>query len=152
MAKGTIVVAVASVLLTAVGCTSSVDRATEPLTPGPCPEVVVEALSDVVRGQATALGEGDWEKAYTYASPSFRSAITVDQFVTIVLADYGMLTTFQGATFGQCDAVAENAALFQVVIDSDAYQPVTMVYQMVLDEDQWWVSGVEFPQSAIPNA
>lgn len=140
------------VLLALSGCAMSSPGIDEPLVPGPCPDVVVEALSEVVLGQATALGQSDWEAAYEFASPSFRSAIGVEEFKVIVLTDYGMLTTFQDATFGQCDVVAENAALFQVVVESGAYQPVTMVYQMVLDEDQWWVSGVEFPQSAIPNA
>lgn len=133
-------------------CATSTPGIDEPLVPGPCPEVVIEALSKVVLGQANALGQSNWEAAYEFASPSFRSAIGVEEFKLIVLADYGMLTTFQEATFGQCDVVTKNAALFQVVVESGAYQPVTMVYQMILDEDQWWVSGVEFPQSAIPNA
>ena len=142
----------ATLLLALGGCAPSSPGIDEPLVPGPCPDAVVEALSEVVLGQANALGQNDWEAAYEFASPSFRSAIGVEEFKLIVLADYGMLTTFQDATFGQCDVVAENAALFQVVVESGAYQPVTMVYQMVLDEEQWWVSGVEFPQSAIPNA
>ena len=151
MSKGFILSA-AVALLALSGCAASTPGIDEPLVPGPCPDVVVETLSDVVLGQANALGQNDWEAAYEFASPSFRRAIGVEEFKLIVLADYGMLTTFQDAAFGQCDVVAENAALFQVVVESGAYQPVTMVYQMVLDEEQWWVSGVEFPQSAIPNA
>lgn len=142
----------AALLLALGGCAPSASGIDEPLVPGPCPDVVVEALSEVVLGQANALGQSDWDAAYEFASPSFRGAIGVEEFKLIVLADYGMLTTFQDATFGQCDAVAENAALLQVVVESGAYQPVTMVYQMILEEEQWWVSGVEFPQSAIPNA
>lgn len=137
------------------GCTASSDDQAiiqGPLETGPCPEALVSALSEVVLGQAEALGKGDWETAYTFASPSFRSAIGVEDFQYIVTADYLMLLTFEDATFAQCDVVAENAALFQVVVSSGAFQPVTMVYQMIRDEGQWWISGVEMPQSAIPNA
>ena len=118
----------------------------------PCNAGQKESIEQSITAQAESLAAGDWEGAYSYASPSFRSAVTIDQFEQVILGQYDMLLSFESAQFGRCEVLASRAAIMNVEVLSGLYQPVIMVYEMVASDGAWFVNGVAVPTSAVPNA
>jgi hypothetical protein len=123
-----------------------------PPTVAQCDATTQTAIQQVIESQSTALGAQDFELAYTFASPAFRAGVTLEMFERVITRQYDMLIYFEGAVFGPCEIIADGIAQMNVEVQSTVYRPVAMVYEMVFVEDQWWVSAVDNPVSAIPNA
>jgi len=161
--------AVVVVACVVAGCTPSVDaaepetvEAPAPQSPAPAPQApptvsecdgnTQTAIQEVIESQSTALGANDFELAYTFASPAFRAGVTLEMFERVITRQYDMLIYFEEAVFGPCEIIAEGTAQVNVEVRSSFYRPVAMVYEMVFVDGQWWVSAVDNPVSAIPNA
>ena len=121
-----------------------------PALPTPCPAPDTQEIQDTIRAQSMALAEEDFATAYTFASPSFRDSVSLEQFERVITRQYDMLLTFQSARFGRCDVDGTGRASVSVEVRSAGYPPVTMRYEMV-NGDQWRVSAVDTPVSSQPN-
>lgn len=110
------------------------------------------AIREVIRGQSEALGAGDFETAYTFASLAFRAGVDLAGFERVITTQYDMLVYFEDASFGPCELLDEGTARVNVEVLSAFYRPVALIYDVVLVDGRWWVSAVQNPVSAIPNA
>jgi hypothetical protein len=90
--------------LTACAQTSTLDEASEfqELADGSCSSGQSQFVQEHISAQITALSNADWQSAYSYASPGFRAAIGIDQFIFIIGAQYPMLINNQSVQFGDC--------------------------------------------------
>jgi hypothetical protein len=55
-----------------------------------------------ISAQIDALAKKEWESAYSFASPAFRSAVGLDEFIFIIQEQYQMLISNQGYEFNTC--------------------------------------------------
>ena len=69
---------------------------------GNCSRVQAALVKKHISGQIDALGKTDWKLAYSFASPKFRSTVTIAQFTSIITSSYGMLVKNQGYRFDTC--------------------------------------------------
>jgi hypothetical protein len=118
----------------------------------PCPTENAAAIEELIQGQSQALASRDFELAYGFASPDFRKSVSVELFERVITRQYDMLLYFESATFGPCDSVSHSRAIMNVQVNSRFHQPVAMVYDVVFVDGTWWVSAVENPADATPNA
>jgi len=118
----------------------------------PCLTENSAAIEELVLGQSEALADRDFELAYGFASPDFRSSVSVELFERVITRQYDMLLYFDSATFGPCDSVSDSRAIMNVLVTSKFHQPVVMIYDVVFIDGKWWVSAVENPANATPNA
>jgi len=90
--------------LTACAQTSTLDEASafQELADGSCSRGQSQFVQEHISAQITALSNEDWQSAYSYASPGFRAAIGIDQFIFIIGAQYPMLINNQSVQFGDC--------------------------------------------------
>lgn len=136
----------------------SVESQESPATPPPpaqpeeCSEATVQELAAAITGQSKALTSGNFEEAYGFASPNFRAQVPLDVFQQIIAGQYAMLLSFEAASYGRCASAEDQRAVISIVVESQQFQPVTMIYQMVRVDGRWWVNGVDVPTSAVPNA
>ena len=136
----------------------SVEPQESPATPAPpaqpeeCSEATVQELAAAITGQSKALASGDFEEAYGFASPNFRALVSPEGFQQIIAGQYAMLLSFEAASYGRCAIAEGQRAIISTVVESQQFQPVTMIYQMVRVDGRWWVNGVDVPTSAVPNA
>lgn len=102
-----LVVALAS--LTACAQTSTVEESApfEVLVDGNCSSTESRLVQEHISGQITALAKEDWESAYSFASPGFRAAIGIDQFIFIIGAQYPMLINSQSVQFSDCTLLGD---------------------------------------------
>lgn len=117
---------VAVSLLFLMGCSSQSEvtpetdqPASDPSTPAPQsesspvepdPAEILQLCSDEQRSgaqatvtrQTSALRDGDFELAYSYASPGFRSGVSLEQFSVLILDSYQPLLAEATLEFGEC--------------------------------------------------
>jgi hypothetical protein len=82
------------------GCSQK--AALEELADGPCNGGQARLVERHISDQIDALAKNQWESAYSFASPSFRSAVDIEQFIFIIGAQYAMLINNQGYEFAAC--------------------------------------------------
>ena len=87
----------------------------EPVEPdGPVIQLVSCSQADrvgmegAITSQTEAFVEGDFELAYSYASPSFQEAVSIDAFTSLIATSYGPLTTSADLRFGECLSDADS--------------------------------------------
>lgn len=93
-----IAISLAAVLLT--GCAQQ--AALINLADGRCTGAQVALVDKHIAAQIDALGARDWELAFSFASKDFQAGVGVDQFITIIESQYGMLIKNQGYQFNDC--------------------------------------------------
>jgi len=92
-----LVVAVITTLLIS-GCSSPVVE--EKL--GSCSAEQGVTVKDHISKQINAIEDGDWQRAYDYAAPSFKQAITLTEFKQVISKQYLFLIFNNGINFGEC--------------------------------------------------
>lgn len=92
-----LVVAVITTLLIS-GCSSPVVE--EKL--GSCSTEQGVTVKDHISKQINAIADGDWQRAYDYAAPSFKQAITLTEFKQVISKQYLFLIFNNGINFGEC--------------------------------------------------
>ena len=150
-------IAVAAVLIFVAGCTQlPTAEVPEPsqsqaeVDPGQTEEpgaqdVAVEcdqknqlAIEEVINSQTKAFGESNYELAYSYASKSFRSGVSLEGFVAIISSSYGPLIESSKLRFSGC-LVNPNTGL--ALIDVSFVQAGEFVYglrYLVTDTQEGW--------------
>lgn len=118
----------------------------EPTESGPvaCEDLVFQRAQTTIRGQQDAFGSDDFQTAWGFASPSFRSSVTVDAFQTIIEGTYPFLLDNPNLRFIDCQRQGKTAFLQVEVADSPT---VVMVYRVVLNEDVWLIDAASIAGS-----
>ncbi len=123
-----IIATCASVLLL-VGCSQK--SPLEDLADGDCTGAVVELVNKHISGQIDALAEEDWELAHSFASENFQATVSVDDFIAVINAQYGMLIKNKGYEFKEC-TVAGNTIKQEVSVLSDE-QEFSLTYILAVN-------------------
>lgn len=100
---------VALTALTACAQTATLDEfsAFQELSDGSCNSGQSQFIEEHISGQIAAFSKADWESAYSFASPGFRAAIGIDQFIFIIGAQYPMLINSQSVQFSDCTLLGD---------------------------------------------
>jgi len=69
---------------------------------GSCSTEQGVAIKDHISKQINAIADGDWQRAYDYAAPSFKQAITLTEFKQVISKQYLFLIFNNGINFGEC--------------------------------------------------
>ena len=69
---------------------------------GSCSTEQGVTVKDHISKQINAIADGDWQRAYDYAAPSFKQAITLTEFKQVISKQYLFLIFNNGINFGEC--------------------------------------------------
>jgi hypothetical protein len=147
MSKATITattaLAVALTLLLS-GCSSSNTTETakqESATPQPsCSESEIDGGSAWIKGQLAAFSSQDFESAYGFATESFRSGRSLEQFISIISSGYGFLLNSRTYSVGNCIKEGDNF-LFDVRVTAESGTEFPMMYALAKTEDTWGINA-----------
>lgn len=107
-----------------------------------CEAGTQSAIETTVNSQTSAFAGNDFELAYSFASPSFRSNVTLEGFVEIIAGSYGPLIESSRLSFSDClvDLDSGLAAIDVRFLQSgnDVY---ALRYLMIETTDGWRVQG-----------
>lgn len=116
----------------------------------PNPAEILQLCSDeqrsgaqaTVTSQTSALRDGDFELAYSYASPGFRSGVSLEQFSALILASYQPLLAQATLEFGEClvDSGGSQLAM-DVVLRGSGENSLGLRYILGYTEGGWLVDG-----------
>jgi hypothetical protein len=111
------IVAICAMVLLLSSCSQK--AAFEELADGGCSSKQAELVQAHISSQIDAIAKQEWELAYSYASPGFRTAVAIEQFVFIIGAQYRMLVDNQGYEFSGC-TIANEKITQQIAVTSNA--------------------------------
>jgi hypothetical protein len=110
--------------------------------PVACSQSTQAAVEQIVNSQTQAFAKNDYELAYSFASPSFRSSVSLNGFVAIIAGSYGPLIESSKLRFSDC---LENSNGGFALIDVSFLQGGDFVYALryllVETSDGWRVDG-----------
>lgn len=132
--KRLIAISIAALVLS--GCSQK--AAFEELSDGSCSDEQAQLVQGHISAQIDAIANEEWESAYSFASPSFRSSVELDQFVFIIGTQYGMLIENQGYLFSECTIL--NKQISQKVGVKGEGELTNLTYTLSVNES---VLGVE---------
>ena len=146
MARSTLssaVVALAIILLLS-SCSSTDPVAQEPQestsAQPTCSNTEVDQGSAWIKGQLDAFANEDPETAYSFASESFKARSDLQQFVAIIVTNYGFLLSTRSHTIGDCTKQGE-LFLFDVQVTDTTGQKYPMEYTLSKIADTWGVDA-----------
>lgn len=100
------------------------------------------AAENVVTSQTDALREGDFERAYSFASPGFRASVPLDDFTGLILVSYQPLLADANLEFGDCVIDEDKSGLaLDVIVRMDNTDSVGLRYVLVDSDEGWRVDG-----------
>jgi hypothetical protein len=67
-----------------------------------CDARVQGGIESTIKAQTSAFASDNFELAYSFASPSFRSSVTLEGFVKIIAGSYGPLIESSDLSFSGC--------------------------------------------------
>jgi len=129
-------IAIVVVALVLSGCSQK--AAFEEMADGTCTNKQAQLVEEHISGQIDAIAKEEWESAYSFASPSFRMAVDINRFVSIISSEYGMLVENQGYEFNGC-TITNNEITQEVGVTSES-EPTNLTYMLSVKES---VLGVE---------
>jgi hypothetical protein len=139
----TTALAVALTLLLS-GCSSSKTTETatqESATPQPsCSESEIDGGSAWIKGQLAAFSSQDFESAYGFATESFRSGRSLEQFISIISSGYGFLLNSRTYSVGECIKEGDNF-LFDVRVTAESGTEFPMMYALIKTEETWGINA-----------
>ena len=141
--KVTTALAVALTLLLS-GCSSSntTETATqESATPQPsCSQTEIDGGSAWIKGQLAAFSKQDFESAFGFATKSFRSNRSLEEFISIISSGYGFL--LNSRTYGVGDCIKEgNDFLFNVRVTAESGIEYPMMYALAKTGETWGINA-----------
>ena len=141
--KVTTALAVALTLLLS-GCSSSntTETATqESATPQPsCSQTEIDGGSAWIKGQLAAFSKQDFESAFGFATESFRSNRSLEEFISIISSGYGFLLNSRTYSVGDCIKEG-NDFLFDVRVTAESGAEYPMMYALAKTEDTWGINA-----------
>ncbi len=116
-----------------------------PITEGgpiACDASVQGGIEATVNAQTSAFARDDFELAYSFASPSFRSNVTLEGFVEIIAGSYGPLIESSELIFSDCLVdLGSGLALIDVRFLQAGNDVYGLRYLMIETMDGWRVQG-----------
>ena len=146
MARSTLRSAVVAVAITLLlsSCSSTDPVAQEPQestsAQPTCSNTEVDQGSAWIKGQLDAFANEDPETAYSFASESFKARSDLQQFVAIIVTNYGFLLSTRSHTIGDCTKQGE-LFLFDVQVTDTTGQKYPMEYTLSKIADTWGVDA-----------
>jgi hypothetical protein len=144
MAKSTMRTAAVALAITLllVGCSSTDPVAQEESNPAQptCSNTEVDQGSAWIKGQLDAFTKEDPEAAYNFASEDFKARSSLNQFVAIIVANYGFLLSTSSYTIGDCTKDGEFFDFDVEVIDT-AGEKYPMRYTLSKIAGTWGVDA-----------
>lgn len=116
----------------------------DPMVQGPkdCEAVTQRAIEETVNSQTSAFASDNFELAYSLASPSFRSNVTIEGFVEIIAGSYGPLIESSQLSFSDCLVDLDSGlALIDVRFLQSGNDVYALRYLMIETIDGWRVQG-----------
>ena len=120
-------------------------RSQAPMTedgPIACDASLQGDIESTVNAQTSAFSSDDFELAYSFASPSFRSNVTLEGFVGIIAGSYGPLIESSELIFSDCLVdLGSGLALIDVRFLQAGNDVYGLRYLMIETMDGWRVQG-----------
>lgn len=110
-------IATLALALVLSGCSQK--DAFEELSDGACTKKQAQLVQGHISSQIDAIAKQEWESAYSFASPSFRMAVDITRFVSIISSEYGMIVENQGYEFNGC-TITNNEITQEVGVKSQS--------------------------------
>jgi hypothetical protein len=147
MAKATITTVTAlavafTLLLTGCSSSTTTEKATqESSTPqSSCSQSEIDGGSSWIKGQLAAFSKQDFESAYGFASKSFQSGRSLEEFTAIISSGYGFLLNSRTNTVSDCIKEGSNF-LFDVQVTTDSGTKYPMMYALEKTTDAWGINA-----------
>ena len=125
-------------------CSSSDPVAQQPQQPNSAQPTCSNAEEDQgsawIKGQLDAFTNEDPETAYSFASESFKAGSSLQQFIAIIVTNYGFLLSTRSYTIGDCIKQGE-LFLFDVQVTDTAGQKYPMEYTLSKIDNTWGVDA-----------
>jgi len=100
------------------------------------------AIESTISAQTSAFADGDFERAYSYASPSFQTAVTLDAFTQLIATSYGPLINQAELRFGDCLSDSQfGVGTIDARFDQDGVDVFAIRYVMRATAEGWRVDG-----------
>ena len=126
------------------GCSSSqsTQNATqESAAPQPsCSQSEIDGGSAWIKGQLAAFANQDFESAFGFASESFQSNRSLEEFTAIISSGYGFLLSSRSNTVNNCIKEGNNF-LFDVQVTTDSGTKYPMMYALEKTADAWGINA-----------
>ena len=107
-----------------------------------CDASLQGGIESTVNTQTSAFASDDFELAYSLASPSFRSSVTLEGFVEIIAGSYGPLIESSELIFSDCLVDSGSGlALIDVRFLQAGNDVYGLRYLMIETMDGWRVQG-----------
>ena len=139
-----LLVLILAISLLLSSCSSTDPVAQEPQestsTQPTCSNAEVDQGSAWIKGQLDAFANEDPETAYSFASESFKARSDLQQFVAIIVTNYGFLLSTRSHTIGDCTKQGE-LFLFDVQVTDTTGQKYPMEYTLSKIADTWGVDA-----------
>ena len=133
-------IATVVVALLLSGCSQK--PAFEEMADGTCTNKQAQLVQKHISGQIDAIAKQEWESAYSFASPSFRMAVDITRFITIIGMQYGILINNQGYVFSGC-TIANNKITQQVGVKGNSGL-IDLTYILSFKESKLGVESAVF--------
>jgi hypothetical protein len=144
MSKATITALAVALTLLLSGCSSSntTETATqESATPQPgCSQTEIDGGSAWIKGQLAAFSKQDFESAFGFATESFRSNRSLEEFISIISSGYGFLLNSRTYSVGNCIKEG-NDFLFNVRVTAESGTEYPMMYALAKTDDTWGINA-----------
>ncbi len=107
-----------------------------------CSQITQSGIETTINAQTASFAVGDYELAYSYASPSFRSSVSLQRFIGIIEGSYGPLISSSTLSFDSCLFYPEPELVTIDVRFTEAGETVyALRYVLVETELGWRVDG-----------
>lgn len=107
-----------------------------------CDASIQTGIESTVNAQTSAFARDDFELAYSFASPSFRSNVTLEGFVEIIAGSYGPLIQSSKLIFNDCLVDSDSGlALIDVRFLQAGNDVYALRYLMIEAMGGWRVQG-----------
>ena len=103
-----------------------------------CTQETFDATRQRIEGQQEAFATGDFAAARSFASQSFQSSVSVDQFREIIIGTYPFLIDSPELAFPECQRETDTV-LMRVEVDGSP--SIVLVYRLVLEDDGWFIDA-----------
>jgi hypothetical protein len=129
----------AALILLVTGCSATNPLAE--LTDGPCTTDQKNLVIEHIAGQVDAIAAKDWTLAYSFAAPTFQSAVDIDLFTLLISEQYKLLINNEGYSFGNCKIL--NSLLVQQITVSGTRDNIRMSYRLSVEDEKLGVVSAE---------
>ena len=103
-----------------------------------CSQVIQSAIETTVNSQTASFAVGDYELAYSYASPSFQASVSIPRFIQIIEGSYGPLIQSSSLGFENCVYYPEPELATMDVRFSEAGVTVYALRYLMVETDLGW--------------